>query len=326
VSTSIIRADAFHISLASESVQSVVTSPAYYRLRKYAGHTDDAFGWEKTVALYVRSTVKILREIRRVLRSDGVVFWIVSDTYYGSNRGRGRGPRSKVNPCCEPTPLLGQGVAKSLCLIPERIAIAAQDDGWIVRDIIIWSKPNGVPESVTDRCARSYEQIIMMTRRKNYFWNTAEAVEPSRTAPHVVWAGPKGDKFIVQGLHGKRSDSPISAKHQLLAGRKAVGNRILRKNARTLRDVWTIPTYAHKDDHVAIFPEALAERCIRISTREGDTVLDPFAGSGSTGAAAERSGRNAILIDVSEQYCQSMKRRFGREDGISGDGEREGKR
>lgn len=317
----IVRADAFRLPLASESVQSVVTSPAYYRLRKYAGHTDDAFGWEKTVALYVRHTIKILREIRRVLRSDGVVFWVVCDTYYGSNRGKGS-RASKLTPYCEPSPLLGQGVAKSLCLIPERIAIAAQDDGWIVRDIIIWSKPNVVPQSVTDRCTRSYEQILMMTRRKNYFWNAAEAVEPSRTAPHPIWAGPKGDKLIAQDLHGKRSDSPISKRHQFLAGRKAVGHRILIKPTRTLRDVWTMNTFAHRDDHVAIFPEALAERCIRISTREGDTVLDPFAGSGSTGAAAERSGRHAILMDLSEEYCQSMRRRFAREDAIFADDER----
>jgi site-specific DNA-methyltransferase (cytosine-N4-specific) len=83
-----------------------------------------------------------------------------------------------------------------------------------------------------------------------------------------------------------------------------------------------VPTYAHKDDHVAIFPEALAERCIRIGSRPGDTVFDPFAGSGTTGVAAERLGRRAILIDSSEEYCQSMKRRFVGEDAISADDER----
>jgi DNA modification methylase len=321
VSTLILRADAFQIPLASDSIQATVSSPPYYRLRKYAGHSENAFGWEKTVSQYVRRSVLALREIRRVLRSDGVVFWIVSDSYYGSNRGRGS-RISKLNPFCEPSPLLGEGVAKSLCLIPERLAIAAQDDGWIIRDIIIWHKKNGLPESVKDRCTRNYEQILMLVRQKNYFWNTAEAVEPSRTSPHAVSAGPKGDKLIALGLHGKRTDSPISARHQLLAGRKVVGNRIPRKDTRTMRDVWTIPTYAHKDDHVAIFPEALAERCIRIGSKPGDTILDCFAGSGTTGLVAEQLGRNSILLDISEEYTQLMKRRIAKEDAFSADDER----
>jgi DNA modification methylase len=311
VSLLIIRGDAFHIPLASESVQMVVTSPPYYQLRKFAGHTDDAYGWERTVALYVRNTIKILREIRRVLRRDGVVFWIVCDSYYGS---RGRGSRSKVNPYCEPSPLLGQGLAKCLCLIPDRIRLAACNDGWIIRQNDIWVKPNSIPESVKDRCASSYEEVIMLTRQGSYFFNTAEAVEPSRTAPHPVGAGPKGDRLIAEGFHGKRGTAknspPIGGKkHQALGG-KLVGNRMELKPTRTMRNVWTIPTYANKNDHVAIFPPALADRCTRLGSKPGDLVFDPFGGSGTTGAAAERLGRRAILMDMSEQYCQSMRRRF----------------
>jgi DNA modification methylase len=343
VSPLIITADAFHIPLASDSVQMVVSSPPYYRLRKYPGHRDDAFGWERTVEQYVRSTIKILREIRRVLMSDGVVFWIIADTYYGSNRGRGS-RASKFTPYCEPMPLLGkEAQAKSLCLIPDRIRIAAQNDGWIIRNNIIWQKPNCIPESIKDRCAQCYEHVIVMAPRNNYFWNTAENVEPSicwqkgslgggvtpskkdgkmkfltmrhgnkpgcsRTEKRLhnfVGGGPKGDAFILEGTHGERS-----------------AHRMEIKPTRTLRDVWTIPTYAHKDDHVAIFPEALAERCIRLGSKPGDTVLDPFGGSGTTGAAAERLDRRAILIDLSAEYCESMKRRFAREDASSADDEK----
>ena len=336
---SIIRADAFHLPLASESVQEVVTSPPYYRLRKYAGHTDDAFGWEKTVALYVRNTIRILREIRRVLRSDGVVFWIVCDTHYGSNRGKGS-RASKLTPYCEPSPILGEGRDKCLCLIPDQIRIAARNDGWIVRSNNIWFKPNCMPESVTDRCTHSYEDVIMLTRQGSYFFNNDEAVETSRTPPHPISEGPKGDRLIAQGLHGKRGWETIrhgnkpgcsksakyppigNTKHQAIGKGTLVGNRIPIKDTRRMRDVWTIPTYAHKDDHVAIFPEALAERCIRIGSQPGDVVFDPFGGSGTTGEAAERLGRRAILMDLSEQYCQSMKRRFAREDGIPADDER----
>jgi DNA modification methylase len=342
MNTLILRASAFQIPLVSDSVQAVITSPPYYRLRRYVGDIEDAFGWERTVSEYVRNTIKVLREIRRVLRSDGVVFWIVSDSHYGSNRGMGS-RISKPNLLCEPPLLIGQGVAKSQCLIPERIKVAAQDDGWIVRSTIIWQKPNSLPEPVKDRCAHSYEQIIMLARSKDYFWNTTEAVEPSvcwqkgtwggaekslanrraklqltmrrgnrigysRTEKRLhnfVGGGPKGDAFISEGTHGARP-----------------ARRIEIKPTRTLRDVWSIPTHAHKDDHVAIFPEALAERCIRIGSRPGDIVFDPFGGSGTAGVAAERLGRRAILMDLSAEYCQSMRRRFVREDGISADDER----
>jgi DNA modification methylase len=322
VSPLIVRADAFHIPLAFESVQMVVTSPCYYRLRKYAGHTDDAFGWEKTVALYVRNTLKILREIRRVLRSDGVVFWIVCDTYYGSNRGRGS--RSKVNPYCEPSPLLGQGLAKCLCLIPDQIRLAARNDGWIVRSNIIWSKPNCIPESVKDRCAHSYEDVIMLTRQGSYSFNTAEAVEPSVCWQKGTWGS--AEKSLMNRRAKlqltMRDGNKVGCSKTAKKSPPIVGNRILRRPTRNLRDVWSIPTHAHPDDHVAIFPEALAERCIRIGSRPGDAVLDCFAGSGTTGVAAERLGRRAILMDISEEYCQLMMRKFAREDAISADDER----
>jgi len=287
-------------------------------LRKYAGGTDADFGREETVQAYIDHTMLALRESWRVLRNDGILFWNICDSYYGSGRGSG----SKLNPRCSTTPTRGLSRAKSLCLIPERVAIAAQAAGWIIRDQIIWYKPNSVPEFVQDRCTRSYEVICMLTKQQNYFWNKEEAREASRTSPHAVGTGPKGDKLIDSGIHGKRTDSPISAKHQVLAGRKAVGKRIPSRDARPLRDVWTINTRPHSEAHPAMWPEALVERMIRISTRAGDTVLDQFAGSGTTGLVAKRLGRNSILLDTSEEYCHLMRSRVVTEDGISADDER----
>ena len=123
----ILQASAFAIPLPDSSVQMAVTSPPYYGLRNYAANPQNAFGQEATVADYVQRTVETLREIRRVLKADGVVFWNVADSY------------------CD----------KSLCLVPQRIAIAAHDDGWVVRDQIIWYKPAPMPESAKDRCTRS---------------------------------------------------------------------------------------------------------------------------------------------------------------------------
>lgn len=353
MSISIIRASAFHLPLASKSVQSIATSPPFWLLRKYAGGTDADFGREQTVQAYIDHTMLALRESWRVLRNDGILFWNICDTYYGSGRGSG----SKFNPRCSTTPTRGLSRAKSLCLIPERIAIAAQAEGWIIRSQIIWHKPNCVPDSVQDRCTRSYEEIFMLTKQQNYFWNKEEAVEPSvcwkdgslggghtpsskdgkmkyttmrhsnkvgsgKTEKRVrpIGEGPKGDAMIADGTHGERSRRlpPIgNTKHQALGNATLVGNRMEMKPTRNPHDVWTINTQPHSEAHPAMWPEALVERLIRISTRPRDLVLDCFAGSGTTGLVAERLGRNSILLDTSEEYCELMRRRVAREDGIS---------
>jgi hypothetical protein len=202
----------------------------------------------------------------------------------------------------------------------------------------------------------------MLTKRQEYFWNRAEAVEPSlcwqndslgggvtpstkdgkmkymtmrhsnkvgssKTEKRVrpIDEGPKGGAVIADCTHGKRSRRlpPIgNVKHQALGNPTLVGNRMEIKPTRNLHDVWTINTHPHSEAHPAMWPESLVERLIRISTRPGDTVLDQFAGSGTTGLVAERLGRNSILLDTSEEYCQLMMGRIAREDAISADDER----
>ena len=278
VLNTVIQGDVFHIPIRDEIFQMVMTSPPYFGLRSYKGNSDDAFGREKTVAEYIKHTVEALREIRRVLRNDGVVFWNVADSYQPS---------------------------KSLSLVPERIAIATQDDGWIVRDIIVWQKPNAIPESVEDRCTRSYESILMLTKSKNYFWNREQAVEPS------VCFEEGGLHVPVKKRGGKYGELKLSppignAKHQVLNIGTLEGNRTVMRETRNLRNVWTIPTAPHRESHVAMFPEALVERAILCGSREGDTVFDPFAGSGTTGLAAKSLNRGFVLMDVSEEYTELM--------------------
>jgi hypothetical protein len=177
----VLRASGFAIPLRDKSVQTVITSPAYWRLRQYAGGTENDLGREQTVALYVEHLVTAMREVWRVLRDDGVVFLIIGDSYYGGGRGLG----DKLHPACCPssTTLRKQGKAKSLALVPHRVMIALQNDGWIVRNDIIWHKPNGLPESVNDRCTASYEHVIVLVKQQKYYWNAEEAREPS-----VCWA------------------------------------------------------------------------------------------------------------------------------------------
>ncbi len=347
----------------------VVTSPSYFGLRQYAGGTENDLGREKNIELYVKHLLMAMREVRRVLRNDGVVFLNLGDTYHGSGRGAGKNGTNdmKMNPLCSGTPLRGQGKVKSLCLIPHRVMIALENDGWTIRNDIIWEKPNAVPESVKDRCTSSYEHVIIMTKRQKYFWNRKEAREPSvcwekgslgggvtasqkvgkmaawtmrhsnkvgssKTEKrlstgdvvmedgsvkwHPVGVGPKGDALISDGTHGERTklSPPIgNTKHQALGKPTLVGHRFPFKPTRNLRDVWSIPTMPHKEKHIAMFPEQLVERCIRIGSKEGDVVLDPFAGSGTTGIVARQLRRNAVLLDISEEYCQLMQNRLSQQ-------------
>ena len=324
----ILRASALAIPLANESVQTVVTSPSYYLLRRYAGGTDADFGREKSIGEYIDHIVMAMREVWRVLRNDGIVFLNVGDSYHGSGRGAGKrsiAPHDK-HPSCDGTPLRGQGRAKSLCLIPQRAMIALENDGWIIRNDIIWAKPNCVPESIKDRCTTSYEHVIVLVKSRKYYWNEAEAVEPS-----VCWEkGSLGGGTTPSKKDGKmreftmrhsnkvgssktekRMSPPIgNVKHQALGNPTLVGNRVLLKPTRNLRDLWSINTRPHKQTHIAMFPEALVERCIRIGSRPGDTVMDCFAGSGTTGVVARQLGRNAVLMDISEEYVNSMKQRL----------------
>ena len=175
-SCTLLKSSANNLPLQDKFVQMVVTSPPYFGLRSYDGSqnvqwSDGStcpYGNEKSVQEYVDHSIEVLREIRRVLKDDGVVFWNVGDSYYRDKRTNTDTKKAFKGPV---TPKVCKHIpAKSLCLIPERVAIAAQDDGWIVRSKIIWHKPNATPESCKDRPTTSYEQIIMLVKNKKYYW------------------------------------------------------------------------------------------------------------------------------------------------------------
>lgn len=212
----IIQCDARAIPLADSTVQCVVTSPPYWGLRKYSGDQGaEPYGLEPSIDLYIQHTVEILREIRRVLRRDGVVFWNLGDSYAANRANTADKPgRDNMNNTYDPpvlkrafsvrrdAPRNGNGGTefrdwkesgcvcschdhvpkpKDLCLIPERVALAAQADGWWVRSRIVWAKPNPMPESVTDRPTDAMEHIWMFTRSERYFWDADAVREPSIT-------------------------------------------------------------------------------------------------------------------------------------------------
>lgn len=325
----IVQADARHLPLADETVQCVVTSPPYWGLRKYSGAQeidwhderldgsgfDDsnpadkcAFGLEPTIDLYVNHTLIILREIRRVLRPDGVVFWNIGDSYAGGggfSAGALTNAESKSGKYGNSGALKRGGAKpqgyikpKDLCLIPARVALAAQADvsvrngkeeRWWIRSLIIWAKPNPMPESCKDRPTDAYEHIIMLTKSERYFWDADAVREPHKVDSHNPTG--KAARQLHNGAKGTAMNEEFRAGNNFNFRGWAEGGR-------NIRNVWTFPTQPYKGAHFATFPEELPRRCILAATKPGDLVLDPFAGSGTTGRVAVKLNRRAMLVDL----------------------------
>jgi DNA modification methylase len=259
-----------------------------------------SFGLEPSLKMYVDHTVDILRELRRVLKPDGVLFWSIGDSYAGggnyqgvksestlsakqaSNRGA-KGVHQELGAVGKDS---GSAKNKDLCLIPQRIAIAAQEDGWWVRSDIIWHKPNTMPESCKDRPTDAYEHILMLTKSSKYYWDKDAVSEPAKNAGKVVSLGPKSfSKGQSAGNDVPESGNSLNESYQV-------------KQTRNLRNVWTFPTQPYRGDHFAAFPEELPRKCILAASKSGDLILDPFGGSGTTGQVARSLDRNAVLLDI----------------------------
>ena len=241
------------------------------------------YGLEPTPEMYIEHTIEILREIRRVLRKDGVVFWNIGDSYPGSGQGGGSFQDGRAEIGVQRRKAAHNLKPKDLCLIPFKVAIAAQEDGWWVRSVIIWSKPNPMPESVTDRPTGSHEYILMLTKSKKYYWD-ADAVRTGYLQSSIDWAD--GSKVTTSN-----PDRPVGFTRDL-------------GNGANLKSVWEFPTQPYPDAHFAVFPEKLPEICIKAASKLGDIVLDPFAGAGTTLWVAKKLNRRAIGYEISEEYCE----------------------
>jgi DNA modification methylase len=270
--------------LPDQSVQMCVTSPPYFGLRDY-GH-DGQIGLEATPDAFVAELVGVFREVKRVLRDDGTLWLNLGDSYTGAANSGGAnkndgGPAYRVGNL---PPKQGNGLkSKDLIGIPWRVAFALQADGWYLRSDIIWHKPNPMPESVTDRPTKSHEYIFLLTKSEWYYYDAAAVAEPAQDGAKAFNGSPTY-------ADGDRND----------AGRRD-------KNAietRNKRSVWTVSTSPYKGAHFATFPPALIEPCIKAGSREGDVVLDPFGGAGTTGLVADRLGRSSVLCELNPTYAK----------------------
>lgn len=289
--------------LPSDSVNCVVTSPPYFGLRDYG--VDGQMGLENSPTEFVAGMVALFRECRRVLRSDGTLWVNIGDSYaqttirhrrnlydgvYASG-GFESGHQSadglinnSFSTVSENTP------PKSLLMIPARLAIAMQDDGWILRSDIVWHKPNPMPESVRDRCTKAHEYVFLLSKSERYFYDHEAVKEPAAGGTS------KGDGVRLAERAIARTGGVISGG----TAKSTLGTSANEKRNR--RSVWSVATRPYKGAHFAVFPPALIEPCILAGSRPGDIVLDPFFGSGTTGAVALKHGRQYIGCELNQDY------------------------
>ena len=254
--------------LEESSVHCVVTSPPYWGLRDYGA--DGQLGLEDTPADHVANMVDVFREVRRVLREDGTLWLNYGDTYAATGSG--------LKP-------------KDLCGIPWRVAFALQEDGWWLRQDIIWHKPNPMPESCTDRCTKSHEYIFLLAKSPRYYYDADAVREPNSDPTRTNFErGVKLDK-------SRKDLASWSKPYKPAAGR----NR---------RSVWKIPVNSYPGAHFATFPHDLVKPCIMAGCPDGGTVLDPFTGSGTVAEVARANGCKFVGAELNPEYIELAKKRL----------------
>ena len=293
-------------SLPDNSVNMCVTSPPYYGLRDYG--IDGQLGTEDTPALYIERLVGIFREVYRVLRKDGTLWINIADSYAGSGKGGWDNPiksgisQQQYNPRAFNMHKKWNGIkAKDMIGIPWSLAFSLRDDGWYLRSDIIWQKSNCMPESVKDRPSKSYEHIFLLAKSKKYYYDY-EAIQVTAAQSSIERA-----KRAVSDIGKYANGIEGQSMQAIFIPRDHSGERVMRNK----RDVWTVSTNSYRaDGHFAMYPEKLIEPCILAGCPVGGVVLDPFFGSGTTGAVAKRLGREYIGIDINPEYCTIAEKRI----------------
>jgi len=289
-------------TLPDQFVNCCVTSPPYFGLRDYG--VDEQIGLEPTPEEYVFRLVEVFREVKRVLRDDGTLWLNLGDSY--SSGGRTTQCKSSLRHgenCNTAHPPVIPGIKpKDLIGIPWAVAFALRSDGWYLRSDIIWSKPNPMPESVTDRPTKSHEYIFLLSKSEKYYYDNESVKEIC-------------SKSSVEDYQRRKSlDNKINAngrysaiRGDLCRSRRDYMPEDFRRNKRT---VWVVSTKAFSGAHFATFPEELIKPCILAGCPEEGIVLDPFFGAGTTGLVSLTHNRRFIGIELNPEYIEIAKSRL----------------
>jgi DNA modification methylase len=358
-------------AMPDESVDCVVTSPPYWGLRDYgtgrwaggddscrhepadrrrvdgarcgtcgANWFDPQYGLEPTLGTYVGRLVGVFDQLRRVLASTGTCWLNIGDGYSSAAGGAPASGRRQSNGIRATRPRSQDMLApKNLIGVPWRVAFALQASGWILRNAVIWSKPNPMPESVSDRLSATYELLFLFTRSPRYHFDLdpirlplkwPKAADGSRVFGGVRKGGAGGVGATAR-RRGGRYGGKYDAAHPVVEPGAGRGNLIPLGHAhqaahpqgRNPGDVWTIATRPYRGAHVAPFPVDLPLRAIAAGCPPGGVVLDPFSGAGTTGLAALQLGRRYVGIDLAARFHDEALARLAAhlptgEDGVTG--------
>lgn len=335
--------------LPDDSVDCIVTSPPYWGLRDYGA--SGQLGLEETFDEYLAKMVLIFKELLRVLKPSGTCWVNMGDCYATNSRGNREKVSDKLwgkhkyrNQVREPrVRAIGELKAKDLVGQPWALAFALRAAGWYLRQDIIWSKPAPMPESVRDRCTKAHEYLFLLTKRPRYYYD-AEAIRQAVTGnahsrgnglnPKALtnskgcrqnasfsgaicrpqgWAENGTEKTAI--AHSRRiARQTAEPKHRKSTVNHPMGDRTRHDQTAygaNARSVWTIASRGYKGAHFATFPIELPMRCISAGCPPGGLVLDPFAGSGTTGEAAAKLGRDYLLVELNPKFVPLIVGRLG---------------
>jgi len=314
-------------------VQTCVTSPPYWGLRDYG--VDGQLGMELTVGEYIDRMVEVFRLVRELLVDDGTLWLNMGDGYANDGKWGGSSGGKHVKALHGKTGVGRQKVTtglkpKNLIGMPWRLALALQDDGWYLRQDIIWHKPNPMPESVRDRCTKAHEYLFLLSKSERYHFDQDAIREKASEKTHPRRAGnrhktPDGwDTSKGEGSHGEfyrkgREKGKTGYQHKRKVEEPGKGTKnntsmdeplAVMPSTRNKRSVWTVGSEPFSGAHFATFPSKLIEPCILAGSRPGDIVLDPFFGSGTTGQVAESLARQWIGCEINKEYGELQRNRI----------------
>jgi DNA modification methylase len=283
--------------LDDNTIDCVVTSPPYWGLRDYG--VPGQLGLEPTYQEHIKNIVELFRAMKPKLKDSATIWLNYGDSYAATVNGtkvkdqvknkvqfaskyliKGDDRTFRDKPF---STIQGSLKPKDLVMIPNRIAIALQDDGWWIRSEIIWHKPNPMPESTKDRPTSCHEKIWLITKSKKYYYDADAIREPvaQGTITRLSEKNLKNQKGSTRGNGGMKSNGNM----------KPVGNM----ETKNKRNVWTVTTKPCKESHFATFPKDLIEPCIKAGCPKNGIVFDPFGGSGTTGIVAKSLNRKVSI-------------------------------